>query len=94
MVSVYSPLGLLPQVEGVSLSPLPAMSAAVTIAILDNSKHNFRALMDRVALAVSEKYPEVQWYIERKPGAAQAAPEDIRERILEHANLVFTGSGD
>jgi hypothetical protein len=94
MVRVYSPLGLLPLVKGVSLSPLPVMSDAVTIAILDNSKHNFHALMDRVAAVVSEKYPDVQWHIERKPGAAQPTPEDMRERILEHANVVFTGSGD
>jgi hypothetical protein len=94
MISVYSPLGLLPPVKGVSLNPLPVMSDAVTIAILDNSKHNFGALMDRVAAAVSQKYPEVQWHIERKPGAAHPAPDDIRERILEHANVVFTGSGD
>jgi hypothetical protein len=94
MISVYSPLGLLPPVKGVSLSRLPIMSDAVTIAILDNSKHNFGALMDRVAAVVSQKYPEVQWHIERKPGAAHPAPEDIRERILEHANVVFTGSGD
>jgi hypothetical protein len=94
MISVYSPLGLLPEVTQVGLNPLPPMSAAVTIGILDNSKHNFRALMDRVAAVVAEKYPEVQWHIERKPGAAQPCPEDIRERILEHANVVFTGSGD
>jgi hypothetical protein len=94
MISVYSPLGWLRAVQGVSLSPLPAMSGAITIAILDNSKHNFRALMDRVAASVNQAYPEVRWFIERKPGAAQPTPEDMRERILEHANVVFTGSGD
>ena len=94
MVSVYSPLGLLPEVKAVSLNPLPVSSDAVTIAILDNSKHNFRALMDRVAGVVSEKYPEIRWHIERKAGAAHPVSEDIRERILQQANLLFTGSGD
>jgi hypothetical protein len=94
MVSVYSPLGLLPTVDVVSLNPLPAMSRDVTIAILDNSKHNFRALMNRVAASVSEKYPDVRWHIERKTGAAHPVPDDVRERILERANVVFTGSGD
>jgi hypothetical protein len=94
MISVYSPLGLLPEVKPVGLNPLPAMSSTVTIGVLDNSKHNFRALMDLVAAAVSEKYPEVSWHFERKLGAAHPCPQDIRERILEHANVVFTGSGD
>lgn len=93
MVSVYSPLGAIPQVEKITINPIPQM-AGVTIAILDNSKHNFRALMDRVAVVVGEKYPDVRWHIERKPGAAHPMADDIRDRILQTANVVFTGSGD
>ena len=94
MVSVYSPLGLLPETKAVSLNPLPAMTGGVTIAVLDNSKHNFRALMDRVVEVASAKYPDAQWIFERKTGAAHPVPDDIRGRILEQANLVLTGSGD
>jgi len=93
MVSVYSPLGAIPEVTSLTVNPIPAMSGA-TIAILDNSKHNFRALMNRVSAAVDEKYPDVKWHVERKTGAAHPMSEDIRDRILQSANVVFTGSGD
>jgi hypothetical protein len=94
MVTVYSPLGAIPEPEVLSISPMPAMSGELTIAILDNSKHNFRALMDRVTTVVGAKYPNVSWHIERKPGAAHPLADDVRTRILETANVVFTGSGD
>jgi hypothetical protein len=93
MVRIYSPLGAIPEVTSMTVNPIPTMSGA-TIAILDNSKHNFRALMDRVSAAVGEKYPEVKWHVERKTGAAHPMSEDIRVRILQSANVVFTGSGD
>jgi hypothetical protein len=94
MVTVYSPLGEILEPEVLSISPMPAISDGVTIAILDNSKHNFRALMDQVSAAVGAKYPNVRWHVERKPGAAHPLAEDVRERILKTANVVFTGSGD
>ena len=93
MVNVYSPLGFIPEVAPVSVNPIPPMSG-VTIAILDNSKHNFRALMDRVSSVVGAKYPDVKWHIERKSGAAHPMADDMRDRILQSANVVFTGSGD
>jgi hypothetical protein len=94
MPTVYSPLGEMLEPELLTISPMPVMADGVTIAILDNSKHNFRALMDRVARDVSAKYPGVRWHVERKPGAAHPLAEDVRERILTTANVVFTGSGD
>ena len=62
-------------------------------------------IQENLIVALSEAFPSLKLpvqnrqlrfevHIERKPGAAQPTPEDIRERILEHANVVFTGSGD
>jgi hypothetical protein len=94
MINVYSPLGAIPEPQVLAISPMPAIANGLTVAILDNSKHNFRALMDRVATRVGARYPDVSWHIERKPGAAHPVAEDVRARILETANVVFTGSGD
>ncbi|ODU04267.1 MAG: hypothetical protein ABS81_10990 [Pseudonocardia sp. SCN 72-86] len=94
MEFVYSPLGLIPDVTAVTVNPVPDLSGRVTVAILDNSKHGFRPLMDKVQAAVAQRYPEIEWFVERKPGAAHPMADDLRKQILERANLVFTGSGD
>lgn len=93
MVTVYSPLGALREVAAKPITPMPSLKGA-TIAVLDNSKHNFRALMDLVRAEVEATYPEVKWHYERKPGAAHPMAEDVRKRILSEATVVFTGSGD
>ena len=94
MVAVYSPQGLIRDVTSQTITPVPDLGGKVTVAILDNSKHGFRPLMDKVRAAVGERYPEVEWFVERKPGAAHPIADDLRKQILERANLVFTGSGD
>ena len=64
-----------------------------------------RKIQANIAAGLASEFPGLKlplenqqlkfaFHIERKPGAAQPTPDDMRERILEHANVVFTGSGD
>ena len=92
-VTARSPLGRLPEFEGEPVTPIPPL-AGTTIAVLDNSKHNFRALMDRVRVSVDEIIPDITWYYERKAGAFHPMADDIQQRITDRADLVLTGSGD
>jgi hypothetical protein len=93
MVSMYSPLGEIRVAEAKAISAMPSMAGA-TIAVIDNSKHNFRALMDLVRIEVDNHFADINWYYERKPGAAHPMADDLRDRVLSHASVVFTGSGD
>jgi hypothetical protein len=93
MPVVRSPLGVVSDHAGTPVNPIPPLAGA-TIAVLDNSKHNFRALMDRLRENIDATVPGVNWHYERKAGAFHPMGEDIQERITARADLVLTGSGD
>jgi hypothetical protein len=93
MISVRSPLGVIPEYEGAPVNPIPPLEGS-TIVVLDNSKHNFRALMDLVRASIDEIVPDVNWQYERKGGAFRPMGEDIRARTTANAALVLTGSAD
>ena len=92
-ITVRNPLGRVTLPEGFPVAPIPPLAHA-TIAVLDNSKHNFRALMDRVRVSIDEVFPDITWLYERKAGAFHPMANDIEQRIVEKADLVLTGSGD
>ena len=93
MPAILNPLGRISESETRDVTPLPALAGA-TIAVLDNSKHNFRELMERVRPMIDEQYSGITWLYERKSGGFHPMSAEIQQRILDEADLVLTGIAD
>lgn len=92
-LKVFSPLGRPPDL-GEDVKTEVADLAGGVLAVLDNTKPNARLLMEDVARLVSERAGGMRLTFERKASAAEGMDEDVRERLMATANLIFTGSGD
>jgi hypothetical protein len=92
-IQVFSPLAHHPKMGPESKTEIPDLRSGV-VGVLDNTKPNARSLMGQVAQAVADRIPDMQISFERKPSAAEGVSDDVRNRLLRDANLIFTGSGD
>jgi hypothetical protein len=93
MTKVYSPLGQSRAVPVVDINPIPDLTTG-SVIVLDNSKHNFGALMEELHLRLSAEIPELRWEYLRKPGAAMPVASEVLDEIVRDAAVVLTGSAD
>ena len=93
-IRMYNPLGRTAEATGPAVhAPIGDLSGR-TVAILENTKPNARALMRHVAGHLQARFDGVTVNEYRKVSAAQAAEEGIVDRIRAEATLVLVGSGD
>ncbi len=93
-VRVYNPLGNTVEATAPVVQTPVADLTGKTIAILENTKPNARALMRHVADHLGGRFDDVTISEYRKMSAAQAAEDRIIDSIRAEASLVLVGSGD
>lgn len=90
---VYEPIApclTQPQKSRQSLDKL----AGKTVAFIDNSKPNFRYLVEDLARVLMEKHGVKQVLTRRKRSASIGLAENQLDELAAEADAVITGSGD
>lgn len=91
-MKIYAPDGDVGSPAATLAAPLPVMTGK-RIGILDNTKPNAGALLERLAQRLVARTGAVLTLVETK-NAALAAPDDVIARLESEADLVLTGSAD
>lgn len=76
-----------------ALSERPAALRGA-VALLDISKPRGDIFMERLAVRLRARYPEVRFERYRKPTYTKPAPDDLRRKILEEAGFVIEALAD
>ncbi len=92
MVRIYTPQGAVGTVAISPASPRPVLAGA-RIGILDNGKPNAGALLERLAHKLSARSGAEVTSVETK-NAAQPAPAQVLERLIDGVDVVLTGTAD
>jgi hypothetical protein len=77
-----------------SLAKRPAALEGAVIGLLDNSKPNARALLERVAEGLRERFGAREVRAWRKPTASRGAAEAVLEEIAGASTVALTASAD
>ena len=93
MTTVLNPIGKVPTTPPRPLNPIPNLSGK-TIVLLDNSKHNADALLERIKAQVDAQFSDITWRYERKRGGGYPMGDEIKGRIVSEADLVLASSAD
>ena len=91
-MDVLNPIPSATSVTVTALAPRPRDLRGKRIGILDNSKPNADALLDRVATLLVERAGAASVARWRKPGASKPAAD--HDAIAAGADVFLTGSAD
>ena len=72
---------------------LGALAGSV-VGFIDNAKPNFNYLVDDLAELLVSRYGIREVIKRRKRSASLPAPDEMLNELVEHCDLVITGSGD
>ena len=90
-ITILSPVSVVRPTER-PMAPRPAKLDGVTIALIDNAKHNFDQFLDEVERRLSERYQFAGVVRKRKPTATQ--PADFLGDLAEQCQVAVNGLGD
>ena len=76
------------------LARRPAGLSGATIGILDNSKPNARALLERVAQGLRERFGAAEVRTWRKPTSSSGAIPSLLDEIAATCTVALTASAD
>lgn len=65
-----------------------------TLGLLDNSKPNSGELLKKVAVLLTERYPDLQVKYYRKPGAYRPAAPVLLDQMVAECDVALVGIGD
>jgi hypothetical protein len=72
----------------------PRPAAMHTIGLLDNGKTNSDKVLKKVAEMLTARYPDLQVYYYRKPGAYRPAPDALLDQVAAECDVALVGIGD
>jgi hypothetical protein len=93
-IEVLDPAGPTHKVAAVRCNPITLPLQGRRLAILDNSKPNFKRLANWVAERLSHAGPAARIAHFRKENPAVGAGSELLDEIARSADLVLTGSAD
>lgn len=94
LVTVLDPVAPAGTVSTKSVfQPLDDLKGKV-IGFIDNSKPNFSFLLDDIAELLKSRHGVARVVKHQKLSASRPAPEAVIADVVQHCNLVITGSGD
>lgn len=77
-----------------SLAKRPAGLEGAVIGLLDNSKPNARALLERVAQLLHERFGAAEVRVWRKPTSSHGAASSVLDEIAAGSTVALTASAD
>ena len=93
-ITVLSPVHEEGASQPVELAPRAAPAQPVTIAIVENSKPNAKALLGHVADRLRDRFDVAEVIVHSKPGASKPIDADEAETLAARAHMVISGIGD
>jgi hypothetical protein len=66
----------------------------VRLGLLGNSKLNADKILDALGELIAERYAVETVFHRMKPSFSRPVPEDLKQEMLDHCDLIIAGVGD